>query len=275
MRLSTRNTVIKSTVVEIVSPRLVKSNKENRGCFSGNYTTRESSAIMPEPGLKACEEIQENNELEPVTLAKARADEIIAEAHRKAEEILLEAQKENEARREQYLAQLKDEIFSQAHDEGYKQGLKEAEEKAEQIRKRAKAYLKMAQTVLKQEFDKVDGHLVSLCLKICDQILHTALNVDREKLLNLIRKLTLMPQNKEGIRIHLSAKDWEWYKAIPDEDKPSYAVIVNESLSAGDVFLECEEGVYDASLESQLDKIGNYLLEEFQRARLDDFSPEN
>ena len=37
--------------------------------------------------------------------------------------------------------------------------IERGEEKAEQITKRAKAYLKMAQTVLKQEFDKVDGHL--------------------------------------------------------------------------------------------------------------------
>ncbi|NLM20962.1 MAG: flagellar assembly protein FliH [Peptococcaceae bacterium] len=275
MKLSTRNTVIKSTVVEIASPRLVKSNKESRGCFSGNYTTQETSVLMAEPALKACKQSQENNELEIVSKAAARADEIIAEARQKAEEIILEAQRENEARREEYLTQLRNEIFSQAHDEGYNQGLKEAKEKAEQICKQAKAYLEMAQRVLKQEFDKVDGHLVALCLKICDQILHTALNVDQEKLLNLIRKLTLMPQNKEGIKIHMSAKDWEWYKTIPDEDKPSYAVIVNESLSAGNVFLECEEGAFDASLESQLDKIGNYLLEEFQRARLDDFSSEN
>jgi flagellar assembly protein FliH len=74
------------------------------------------------------------------------------------------------------------------------------------------------------------------------------------------------------MRIHLSGKDWEWYKLLPPEDKPPYPVIVDESLKPGDTTLECAEGIFDARIHSQLEKIGQYLFEELDHGGLDGFN---
>ena len=269
MRLSTRNNIIKSTVVEIAGPCLLKDIREKDDRMAKNH---EGSGKEVVPAQKT---VQENREAEKIAKATALAEQIIAEAKRQAERILLEAQNENEARRQEFLAQLKKEIMTEAHAEGYNQGLEEAKLETDKILKQAKAYLEMARSVFRDELKKAEKDLLVLCLKICEQILHTSLNISPEKLLPLIRKLALMPQDKEEIKIHISAQDWEWFKTIPDEDKPPYTVIVDESLKMGDVFLECEEGVFDASLKSQLEKIGDYLMEELQHARLDSSGPQN
>ena len=263
MKLSTRTSIIKNTVVEIISPRLLESPQLENEYLKKGYIGKVTE--LPEFHVAEEREVQ----------ARIEADNIIAEARKKAEEILQSALQENEIIRNDLKEDVRNEILPLAQAEGYAKGLAEAQGEADRIREQSKAYLELAQTALVDEFHKVDRELIGLCLKICEKVLHTALHVNPEKLLNVIRKLTLMPQEKEGIRIHLSSRDWEWYKVLPVEDKPPYPVIIDESLRAGDTFIECSEGEFDARIDSQLEKMGDYLVEEFQYARLDGFSEED
>jgi flagellar assembly protein FliH len=272
MRLFIRNTIIKSTVVEIVSPRLLESIRANDEHPLANYPP----AAVPEgPAFAESEQDKGRNDYQAAIEAAAEADRIIAAARINAQEIIQAARKESTEKRDEYIEQLRTEIYASAYAEGYAKGLEEAQQEADRITKQAKAYLEMAKTALNDEYHKVDRELIGLCLKICDRVLHTVLNIDQEKLLNVIRSLILMPQEKKGIKLHISDKDWEWFKTISEEDKPSYPVIIDESLKTGHIFIECDEGIFDAGIESQLEKISDYLLEELQYARLDGFSEKN
>jgi len=272
MKLSTKTSILKSTVVEIVSPRLLDSPR-----IENDYIRKNLLPKAPELSLFSMSEGNLILELarEKENRARAEAERLVFDARVRAEEILQTAVKENVKMREDLKKEVRDEVFPVAQSEGYNRGLEEGKAEAEKMRDQAKAYLELAETALMDELKKNDKEIACLCIQICEKILHASLKVDPEILLNNIRSLAIMPQDKEGIRIHLSDKDWEWFKDLPGEDKPPYPVIVDESLKQGDIFLECSEGIIDAGIRSQLEKIGDYLAEEFKRARLDGFGEKN
>ncbi|RNC29564.1 MAG: hypothetical protein AWM53_00562 [Candidatus Dichloromethanomonas elyunquensis] len=285
MKLFTRSSILKSITVEVTSPRILESPDLERDyrkfakpqgvplefpmlSAPGEGRAAESAGTQSESGNHIQEE--SNNVF---VEAKRQAEQVLAEARNQAAEIIRNAQTESIALRKTIEEQVRQEVTPLAHAEGYENGLREAKEEAELIRKQSRLFLEMAKKVLQDEFHKVDTELVQLCLKISERVIHSTLQAEPERLLNIIRNLSLLPREKEGIKIHLSGKDWEWYKTIPAEDKPLYPVIVDETLKAGDTFLECAEGVFDARVNSQLEKIEQYLYEELDHGRLDSLSP--
>lgn len=280
MKLFTRSSILKNTTVEISSPKFVEcptpkidySKKNVLPGLTSDFLTVSLSEenILAERADLSVESIPENKAV--LSEAKAEADKIICEAKIKAEEILKLAEQQSEDLRKTTEEQVRNEVIPLARAEGIEQGLLEARQEADKIKQQARDYLELAKKALKNEFDRADQEIIRLCLQISEKVIHSNLNVDPAKLLNIIRNLALMPQEKEGIKIHLSPKDWEWYKNLPDTDKPAYPVIIDESLRTGDCFLECAEGVFDARIDSQLEILQQHLIEVLGHGGLDDFS---
>lgn len=289
MKSFINSTVIKNTTVEIVSPKLVEFPDSERyvhrqSVIKGtavveqfemsDYTqTRSlynSVSSQVEPNYQNVVSIVEQEDVSNLLLkAKEEAEHLITEAKKEANLILQTAQAERDTLKEAMTESIREEVISSAQAEGYEKGLHNAEKEADKIRKQAKNYLQLAQSALMDEFQRVDKELLGLSLKISERITHASLSVEPSRLLNTIRNLTLMPREKTNIKIHISNGDWEWFKKLPEEDKPPYSIIVDESLGIGDSFLECEEGVFDGRIDSQLDKIEQFLLEELKNGRLD------
>lgn len=266
MRLSTKSSILKNTVVELVSPRRleVPDLSSELPIFSEKEGTVKNldQEFLQEQDRKLKE-------------AEIKAAQIIENAELKAQEIIQNAQKESQAKREQYLEMLREEILASSQAEGYAKGLEKANQEADKIRKQAKAYLQLAETALTDKFHKVDKELVELALKISEKVLRVSLDIEPAKLLSIIREICLIPQEKEELKIYLSSQDWEWFKDLPEKDKPPYPVVVDESLKTGAVYITSTEGVLEAGIDSQLEKIGDYLREELKSVGLDGFSEQN
>lgn len=282
------STVIKNTTVEIVSPKLVESPDSQR--YVHRQSVIKGTAVVEqfamsdyaqtksfynhtspvESNYKNVVSLVEQEEVSSLLLqAKKEAEHLISEARREAEIILETAQAERDTLKDTLVESIREEVIPLAQTEGYETGLKKAEKEAENIRKQAKNYLQLAQSALMDEFQRVDKELLGLSLKISERIIHSTLSAEPSRLLNIIRSLTLMPREKTNMKIHISNGDWEWFKKLPEEDKPPYLIVIDESLGTGDTFLECEEGIFDGRIDSQMDKIEQYLLEELKDGRLD------
>jgi flagellar assembly protein FliH len=286
MKLFTKSPILKSTAVEITSPRVLESPNVEKfiklsaikgisrefPALNASGQHRQSDELAGEE-IMAAADPQRGEQAQAIILeAKKQAEHIIAEAETKAAAILRAAEGEGDNIRLKVEETARNEVFPLARAEGYEQGLQEATQETERLRQQAKAYLETAQTILMDELHKADKELAKLCLSISERIIHAALNLAPERLLDIIRNLTLRPREKGEIKIHLSARDWEWYKNLPAEDKPPYTVIVDDSLKPGDSFIECAEGVFDAGIEVQLEKIEQYVFEELEHGQLDGFS---
>jgi flagellar assembly protein FliH len=255
MKLSTRRAVLKNTAVEITSPRLLEWPYPEKK----QPELRSSSPRVTVAGAEA-----------ELAGAKAEAAKILAEARQKAEDLLKAAQYEREELRKALEAEIRAEIIPLARAEGLAEGLQEAKKQAEKLRKQARDYLELAEKVYQQGLAKVDQELLSLCLKISERIIHTSLKFDPTILLKIIRNLTLLPKEKEGLKLHLSLPDYEWYQDLPAEEKLPYQVLADEALKAGDSYLECAEGIFEAGIKAQLDLLEQYLLEELKHGELEE-----
>jgi len=284
MKSFINTSILKSTTVEMISPKLVKSPDIQR--LSHKQPVIQGTAlelpvlthsypkglVAETSGIAASFDNEEVSDL--LRQAKTEADRLLSDAKKKAELLLQETEEECTSLRKQYEDSVRKEVTPLAKAEGYNQGLAEAQKETQKLRNQAKNYLELARCALADEYSRVDKELLALCLKICESITHSALSLEPAKLLNIIRNLALMPHEKQNMKIHISGEDWEWFRELPDEDMPPYKIIVDESLRAGDTFLECEEGIFDARINSQLEKIQHYLLEELGNGGLDGLSQE-
>jgi flagellar assembly protein FliH len=213
MKLFTKSSILKSTTVEIVSPKILECPSLDKGHKKlMPQGVPVEFPIFSESGEDLTIQDEENrHEQQPeerhvIEQAKAEAEQILAEARQEADHIIKEAQQIAETLKTTMEQEVRSEIIPIARAEGYEKGLKEGLEEAERLRIQSKAYLEMAQTVLVDELHKADREMVRLCLQISERIVHSALNHNPEKLLSIIRSLTLLPREKDGMRTASSGR---------------------------------------------------------------------
>ena len=297
MKLSIRSRVVKNYEVQVAAPLLVEPDPlvfEKLTNHLSILTAREEMTPPGPTGLAGAEgqesarpesetqismlwtqaEAEANAKAEGmINGAEEKAKAIISEAERQAEEILSAAKREEAAIlaavqaeeqliRERVSENVRAEVLPQVEAEGYEAGHQQGYAEAEKLIDEARKLLGLAQTALAAELKKVDGLLVTLALKIAGRIVRATLAVSPQKLLDTIRALTLLPQEREGWILHISPADAHWLEALPPEWQLLCQIVPDTVLAAGDCFLECSEGILDASLEAQLAKLEQSLREE-------------
>lgn len=285
MRLSINGRVVKSYEVEVSSPRRVESFErfQQLGSYLTVLSRGEEEQILEKPEPAEVQEEAKRPETQAETArvlqeAEERGAEIIAEAEAKAGEILaaaaaevqelrIQAQMELEGLRQELKESVHAEIYPLARAEGYKAGRQAGEAEAKGQIETAQQLIRLAQRAVQEEYAKVDGDLLHLAVKIAQRILRAAIGVEPQRLAAIIQSLTLLPLEREGWRLHVAAEDAQLV-----EGKLSCSWVIDESLAAGDCFLECQEGIFDARLEAQLDKLEHYLREELEHGSVDSIS---
>lgn len=288
MKLSTRPRVVKSNTVEVCIPRMVECQMAEFQFLGGHIsvvrdTTLEDSSerfeapsfeVLEDKGLEKQTEVQhpvKNWEVEVSTIlneAKQQAQEILAKAQAEAKKLQLEAHSEIGDLRQKVKAEVTQQAYqegyAQGSEQGYQAGREQGLKEAEEIKEQAKNLLQLAQRVVQEEFSKVDEVLLKLSLKVSERIVRANLKQHPEFLLSRIRALTLLPQEREGWQLHVSPQDADWLLKLPPEDYLSLPLLRDETLVSGDCFLECQEGIFDARLEAQLDRFEHLLGEELE-----------
>ncbi|MDP4160877.1 MAG: FliH/SctL family protein, partial [Bacillota bacterium] len=259
MKSFTKGRVVKSYDVEISAPRMVEWNEgfqELGPCLtvlsveeeevpqnSGHPTWLDTSRLEAEAEREA-----------ELILARAevRAQEILAEAEARAQEILAQAQSDLDRLRQDVRDTVQAEVYPVAQAEGYQAGFEAGETEGKHITENAQRLFQLAQRAFQEEYAKVDGNLLHLAIKIAERLVRSSLAFEPQRLGGIIQALTLLPQERTGWRLHVSLEDALWLEKLPVETKPPCPWIVDESISSGDCYLECQEGVFDARLEVQL-----------------------
>ena len=284
MRSSTRARVVKSHAVEVSIPRLVECRTtgfehlgDHLAVVKDTGAPEEEKAVRHSLNQKT-HEIPDASEqfldwesegFQIIDQARIQAQEILARAEAEALEIRKKAEQEIARLKEQ----VREEVFQQARSEGFSQGYAEGkrqgEEEGKQLLANANRLFLLAQKALQEEYVKVDAELLHLAIKIAERILRATLSIEPHRLLDIIRGIILLPQEREGWRLHLAPEDAEWIMALPPDEQPPCILVKDEILKPGDCYLECEEGIFEARLEAQLDKLEQLLQEEMKNERLD------
>lgn len=278
------NGCIVRNYVEVSKPRVV----ENAEAFKALNSSPETLGAGEEETAAAEEEVSERQRMEEDVSnqrqdanaaweiqneARHRAAEILDEANKKAAMILAEAEASAQEIRAQAKAEserlcaevvekARAEIYPKAQAEGYEAGRQSGEEEGKLAFQDARQLFQLAQRAVQEEYAKVDEDLLHLTIKIAERLVRCSLALEPRLLRGIIQTLTLLPQERRGWVLHVAPEDAAW---LEREQPPCPCPwIINETLVAGDCFLECQEGYFDARLEAQLDKLEHILREELQ-----------
>lgn len=264
MRLSINGRVVKSYDVAVSTPRIV----ECKDCFLGLDAYLPVLTVENEvpPILDTLSEIEPSVfEIE----AKEKAALILAEAEASAQKIRAQAQADLERLRQEVIQTVQAEVYPVVQANGYQAGLEKGEAEGKRLAHSANQLFQLAQRAVQEEYAKVDGTLLTLAIKIAERLVRSSLAVDPQRLGAIIQALSLIPQEREGWRLHVAPADVRWLK----ENQSPCPWVADESLSPGDCFLECQEGIFDARLEVQLDKLEHVLREELEHGSMERIDP--
>ena len=285
MRSFIRGRVVKSYDVEVAAPRMVEHNEgfqELGTCLAVlSVGVEEPNVLSPElPGWvdttfeaeakeKAAMIIEEAKEKAAMILAEAKEKVamIQAEAESCAHELRTKAQVESDRLSKEVMETTRAEVYPIAHAEGYQAGRQAGEAEGKRAFQDAEQLFQLAQRAVQEEYAKVDKDLLHLAIKIAERLVRAFLTVEPQRLVAIIQALTLLPQERLGWRLHVAPDDARWL----EENQPPCPCpwVRDESLNPGDCFLECQEGVFDARLEAQLDKLEHTLREELEHGSVE------
>lgn len=272
MKLSINPRVVKRCDVEVFTPRLVECNEgfQQLGAvlavLSAGEESRNSvkSARLEQP-------VELANLIELEVEAKEKAARIITEAENYAQTILAEARADSDCLRQEVVETSRTEVYPAAQAEGYQAGLQAGQAEGKRLVEEANQLFQLAQRAVQEEYAKVDEELLHLAIKIAERIVRSTLAVEPQRLVTIIRALTLLPQDRSGWRLHVAAED----SRLLEGDQSPCPWVINESLNPGDCFLECEEGIFDARIEAQLDKLEHTLREEMEHESVESLASES
>lgn len=266
--------VVKSYDVEVSAPCIVENREgfQNLGaCLAVLSVGAEKHNAASSERLGWLDNPFETEAIEKAAIilakAKEKAAEILAEAESCAQEIRAQALTESDLLRQKVVETTRAEVYPTAQAEGYQAGRVAGEADGKLAFQDVGQLFRLAQRTVQEEYAKVDKDLLHLAIKIAERLVRASLAVEPQRLVAIIQALTLLPEERLGWRLHVAPDDACWLeKHQPPCPCPW---IIDESLSSGDCFLECQEGIFDARLEAQLDKIEHALREELQNGGME------
>jgi len=270
MRLSINGRVVKSYDVEVSAPRIVESNEGFQQLGACITVLSVDEEVLKSENQEYTDLLVTSMETE----AREKATMILAEAETRAQEIRAQAQVDSDQTRQEAIQTAQAEVYPAAQAEGYQAGYQAGytlgETEGKGLVQNANRFFRLAQRAVQEEYAKVDEELLHLAIKIAERLVRSSLAVEPQRLVGIIQALSLLPQEREGWRLHVAPDDARWLEG----NQPPCPWVVDESLSPGDCFLECQEGIFDARLEAQLDKLEHTLREELEHGGVEDIDPD-
>lgn len=204
-----------------------------------------AEAAPPEPAI----------DLEAI---QAEADQMIEEARAEADRIIQEAMDQAEAGK----AQIYEEARAEGHDEGYGQGLAEADAiKAELAQKEQDMMAEYEQMV-----SELEPALIDMLSDIYGHIFNVDLRDKKEIIFYLLQNALQNTDTTVDIMIHVSKDDYEYissnkaalFEGIPGADNTE--IVPDVTLSVGQALIDTGSGIFDCSLGTELEGLKKQLV---------------
>lgn len=189
---------------------------------------------------------------------QAEADQIIEDAKAQADQIIQEAMDQAEAGK----AQIYEEARNAGHEEGYGQGLAEAETiKAELAMKEQEMMAQYEQMV-----SELEPALIDMLSDIYGHIFNTDLKDKKEIILYLLQNALQNTDTTVDIMIHVSKDDYDFissnkealFEGIPGADNTE--IVPDVTLSQGQAMIDTGSGIFDCSLGTELEGLKKQLM---------------
>lgn len=162
---------------------------------------------------------------------------------------------------EQALDLLKKEAFAQ----GYQEALHAIEQQQQDIQQQLRTLINSIPSIIAQHRNDLSQEITSLCLLIMQQYF-VAQSLDPKILEEQINQMLRELNEQQQIELQLHPKDLHALQAgqILLQQNKQLNIKSNEQLRLGGFAIKTEHGLFDASIEKQIDRLKRYLLSHYQ-----------
>ena len=195
----------------------------------------------------------------------AEAEQIIQDAQAQADQLIQDAVDQAEASK----ARIFEEARAAGHDEGYGQGLAEAEAmKAELMEKEQAMMAEYGQMV-----SELEPALVDVLSDVYSHVFGIEMQDRKEIILYLLQNALQNTDTTANLMVHVSKDDYEYisghksdlFDGIPGEDNTD--IVPDVTLKTGEAMIDTGSGIFDCSVGTELEGLRKQLkLLSFQRA---------
>lgn len=233
---------INSIKKNIVATRVITPNPPDAdGFVSGLSAQVVEELTEPDEEAAAQEELSIQTQ-EILDNARHEAEEIVAQAHREADNFI--------------------EIMK---NEGYAQGLKNAEpdieEKKQQLDSEYAAKRKQLEDEYQAKIKKIEPMLVDTFINVFSNVTHTVAEDKKDMIIYLINSVMGNTENSKEFNIHVSPADYRFtinnQHLINGAVSGDIHIEISEdsNLKRNECLIETDGGVFDCSLDVQLDNL--------------------
>lgn len=199
---------------------------------------------------------------ETIENAHNEANKIIDDAKAEAKNIIDDALNEAEIQ--------KDKIFEEAKNNGYEEGIRNAEAEMQSLKEQAQQTLDDAVKEKQKIIDGIEGEMVDIIANVTQKLLNKTLNLDKDVILNLIKQALAQTTVTGEVFIRVADCDYDTVSDNKDEflnfidGNTNLEVVKDFSLNKGDCVIETPFGNIDCSLSQQFEGLKRnlyYILE--------------
>lgn len=224
--------------LEVIRKTLLKDDGESSGEFVEGLSVPE---IELEPQPDPQEELEK---------ARAEAEELLQKARLQAEQIKSQAQAESD--------QIRAQAQESGRQEGYEEGSRQAQMELEEYKVQLAEEEKRREKEYNERLKQLEPELVDVILKVVSGVTFTAVTEKRDIVLHLVENALEHIESSKQFFVHVSKED---YQAVAEQKEillaqiPQSAeleIIKDVTLSQGQCMIETDGGIFDCSLDTQL-----------------------
>jgi len=189
--------------------------------------------------------------------AREEARAIITAAREEAELMQIQAQ------------QAADEVKQQAFQDGYRQGLEQANLEMADLKSQAQYLVEEARAEKLKTIKECEGDILRLAMAIARKVVTAELRINPDAILSVIQESIALLDNPDNVTVHVNPAELNHvlkeigstlYSDANQEDI-KVKVIPDNSITAGGCTVESEVGMIDARLETRLDNMEQLMQE--------------
>ena len=194
---------------------------------------------------------QNNVDIEAITeQAREEAERIVDEAGAEAQRILDEAGTEAESIRQS--------ARDQGKQEGFEAGVKQAEAEFVQREQELRDKEAALEEEYQKKYDTLEQQLVSELTEVYEHVLGVNLSDQSDIVLHLMKEAIRNIEGGRNFFVHVSTQDYAYVSAYREDiqntvgNVDSVEIIEDMTLKPSDCFIECESGIYECGLGTEL-----------------------
>ncbi len=189
---------------------------------------------------------------------QAEADQILDDARSEADQIIQDAVDQAEANK----ARIFEEARQTGHDEGYGQGLAEAEAIKEELAQKEQAMM----AEYEQMISELEPALIDMLSDIYGHIFGVDLQDKKEIIFYLLQNALQNTDTTVDLMIHVSKEDYEYissnktelFEGIPGADNTE--IVPDITLNQGQAMIDTGSGIFDCSVGTELEGLKKQLM---------------